>query len=165
MFKWLEMTRCGAGINRFHTTPVIGDPQSVASHSFGVAMLALFLEPDLATMNLIKAALYHDLAEQVTGDVPAHVKWENPAVKASLLEVEKRFEIEWNLDIKLTQYEQNVLRWADMLELLFYCKEQRMLGNKNMDHIFARGSESLSTLPAHEKGQELLNYLQETYNE
>lgn len=49
----------------------VPEPESVAEHSFGVSILALFfsLDSGLDTEKLIKTALIHDLCEAITGDI------------------------------------------------------------------------------------------------
>jgi putative hydrolase of HD superfamily len=48
----------------------VEETESVADHSFGVAMLAWLLAPDeLDRLRVVELALIHDLAESVVGDV------------------------------------------------------------------------------------------------
>jgi putative hydrolase of HD superfamily len=62
-----ETARAGWGLRG------IGDPESVADHSFRVALLALVLsrgaEPPLDRERCVAMALAHDLAESVVGDI------------------------------------------------------------------------------------------------
>lgn len=50
----------------------IPDPESVADHSYGVAVLAMFLAKhfNVDQDKVIRMALLHDLGETVTGDLP-----------------------------------------------------------------------------------------------
>lgn len=51
--------------------------ESIAEHSFGVAMLALLfgdLEPDIDRSRLLTIALLHDTAEALLGDMPASAR-------------------------------------------------------------------------------------------
>ena len=66
----------GGAIKRYHTLETIGE-QSVASHSWGVAMILQYLEPNVSKEAILRA-LTHDVAELFTGDIPAPVKWANP---------------------------------------------------------------------------------------
>lgn len=51
-----------------------GAPEGVAAHSWGVCLLAVLLERDLAPLDvgrLLKLCILHDLGEAISGDVPA----------------------------------------------------------------------------------------------
>jgi 5'-deoxynucleotidase YfbR-like HD superfamily hydrolase len=51
----------------------IGSPESVAAHSWGVAMLALSVPaPELNRERMLAFALVHDLAEVIVGDITPH---------------------------------------------------------------------------------------------
>lgn len=52
----------------------INNPESVADHSYRVAMLAMFLanELKLDQNRVVKMALIHDLGEAVIGDIPSN---------------------------------------------------------------------------------------------
>jgi putative hydrolases of HD superfamily len=52
----------------------VSNPESVAEHTFGVAMLALLVGDTMPTIDrgrLLTIALLHDLAEALVGDLPA----------------------------------------------------------------------------------------------
>ena len=60
-----------------HCTTSKGRIESVAEHSWRVALMALLLRhefPDLDTDKIINMCLIHDLGECFTGDIPAFVK-------------------------------------------------------------------------------------------
>ncbi|OUJ18855.1 5'-deoxynucleotidase HD superfamily hydrolase [Methanonatronarchaeum thermophilum] len=48
----------------------IGDPESVADHSWGTAILALLFHGNLELDKCLKMALIHDILEVETGDIP-----------------------------------------------------------------------------------------------
>jgi len=160
--EWLNMVATGASVKRFHTVPTVGN-ETVGEHSFSVAMVCLALTEGKASAQLIKAALFHDLAEQHTGDAPATSKWANPMLKTVLQAMEESFEESNGLVVDLPPQDKLLLKWADMLSLLIYCKSQRDLGNKNMNVIFSRGVEYLSNLDRLPAGQTVLNWLVENY--
>ena len=62
----------GGEVKRYHTMPTIGE-QTVANHSWGVAVILSWLKPDISPKALLKA-LTHDVAEKQTGDMPAPTK-------------------------------------------------------------------------------------------
>ena len=159
---WLAMTMRGGQIRRFHAFPIIGQ-ENVAEHSFGVAMVVLAMTDWKASPALLKAALYHDISEQHTGDIPFTAKRDNPILKAAADAAEEWFNEQNNLDIQLPPRDWLVLKWADMLHLLLFCKAQRDLGNRGMNQVFANGVEFLSGLENVPEGQEILNWIIETY--
>lgn len=133
---FVKMLYEGGCVKRFHTVRTIGE-QNVAEHSFYVAALAAHLYPE-ASANLLRACLYHDLAEQNTGDVPAHVKWANPSMKKAVAEEELAFERFWEINFELTEKEISVIKWCDILEALLYSEKQLELGNTNLRIVIQR---------------------------
>lgn len=119
-----------AGITkRWHTHDTIKQ-QSVAEHSWGVALICSELMPD--SINLMKAALYHDLAESKYGDIPYTSKREDVELKRRSEVLETNWDEQHGIAMALTAAEMICLKWADMFEAyLFACREAR-LGNKEM---------------------------------
>ena len=72
MKNTLEFIATGAEVTRYHTVFTI-NKETVGHHSHGVAMMVLMIKPD-ASASLLKAALCHDLSEQVVGDIPSPAK-------------------------------------------------------------------------------------------
>jgi len=128
--------RAGA-VERFHTMPT-HQRQTIADHSWGVIMIVLAISND-PSVNLIKAAATHDLAESVTGDLPATVKWDEPQLRRELEALEQKFAIKHNIFPHLDKLEEEVLRWADMAELVMFCEGEIRLGNQNLAAIWRRG--------------------------
>jgi len=135
-------------IKRYHTLPTVGE-QTNATHSWGVAVIATYLHPDLNARVLLKA-LMHDVGEIETGDIPAPVKWENPELKKQLSVLEARVAKNLEIEYNLTEYEQRIFK-------------QRKLGNCHINHVFSNGVEKLSEGDLNGRGQELLGYLLTTY--
>lgn len=94
--------------------------QSVAAHSWGVAMLLLEEAPKgVVTLDLIRAALTHDLHESVLGDVPSPAKTRFPELYDELVKAEGRVDRErgWGPNVQGRSPEQRAwLRWADAEE-------------------------------------------------
>jgi hypothetical protein len=82
-------------IVRWH---MLGGKQTVAQHSFNVAILArviaahLFNPPESVLCAVVNAAIHHDLAETITGDIPSHFKRLNPEIKAAAEELEAKID-------------------------------------------------------------------------
>ena len=71
----IEKLKC----NTRHSWTTSGRRESVAEHSWRLAVLALLCEdeyPDLDINRVIRMCLIHDLGEALTGDVPSFEKTE-----------------------------------------------------------------------------------------
>lgn len=138
----MDRLRMGGGVKRYHTRPLIGE-QTVAAHSWGVACICMRLsggQENRDVLYLYEAALLHDVAEYDTGDIPATAKWESPTLKAALEDLERAVESRIGISTdKLEPWSLWALKFADMLELLWFCVEQRRLGNVALDHVWENG--------------------------
>lgn len=154
--------RAAAQTRRCHIKQTIGH-QTVAEHSYYVAMLCWKLCDREPSEALLKAALFHDLAETVTGDVPAPVKWHSPVIKAELEEMENIFNKMYHLDVCLSPKEELILKWADSLELMWYCVDQMRLGNQNVQDIWNNLERFLTTLDPVKNAMNELNRVKGAY--
>lgn len=150
--------RKGGSVKRWHVTNnVLG--QTVAAHSWGVACLVLDLWPD-ASLDLVRAALLHDVPEQDVGDVPAPAKWANPQLAAAIQRSEDDF---WHTSgitfPSLGRQDALRLKVADMMELLWYCVEEERVGNRNFKEIFVRGVNYLQNMVLDDRALAMLNEL------
>jgi len=138
MRRKLELIVSGGGVKRWHVQRTLKE-QSVAEHSFGVAWLVWFITDGRASVNLIMHALAHDVAEYITGDVPAPAK--RSMGISHLFDIEE--EAVWadhGLYLpNLTKEELRTLKFADVCELLLFCVREISLGNKNMVEVYSRG--------------------------
>lgn len=123
----------GGRTERFHATPH-HLPYSVAQHSWGMAALLEAFWPD-APARLLKACLFHDVAERWTGDMPAPGKWwlcpeANAHLKAAEAQITRQLQVDYErgLDGELT----NWLKALDLLELLLFCMDELHMGNMNV---------------------------------
>lgn len=114
-------------VQRFHTIRTIR-PQDIANHSWRVAIILLHVWPD-APVHVIKAALYHDVSEYFTGDVPATAKWCAPNLKRSLNDLDDWIRNKYDLNIDLTEEEKRVLKWCDHCDLALRSWEEYRMGN------------------------------------
>jgi len=134
-----KMLREGGAVKRWHTITNVKE-QTVAAHSWGVASIVLDLWPDCSN-NLIRAALWHDIAELHTGDIPAPIKWEDREFALACHNIEQRIQEQFSLFEELTEKEQTRLKMADILELMWYCLDEIKLGNKKFSKILMIGAE------------------------
>lgn len=119
----LETLRSGR-VTRFHGCPEV-PAQNVDSHSWQVAVICVHLaEKCLIALRseLLMAALLHDCAELITGDIPFPVK-QRKEVKDAIDKLEEAVEgkLVMNPNIKfLTPLEKDILKCADYLSGIYH---------------------------------------------
>lgn len=126
-------------VRRWHTNP--GLEQSVAEHSWGVAVLLLLENPDVSK-DLLIAALLHDAHEVSFGDIPSPAKQAYPAlVKA---EGQDAFHFFARLGITdpcavISSSKRKALARADKKEALLFLKSEisRPHIGECIDHILS----------------------------
>ena len=136
--------RAGNNVKRYHTVNMLVQ-ETVGHHSANVAILCVILSKNRPSVNLLMAALLHDMAEQFTGDVPATAKWSSEALSKALTKLELEV---WDCLMPrpgLTEMERRILKQADMLDLCFKTLEEYQLGNKGALLILRRGLSYLSS--------------------
>lgn len=134
MRKTLEFIQAGADVKRFHTRLTL-QSETVGHHSHGVALICLLLEP-FSRRQVLAAALLHDLAEHVTGDIPSPAKREYGigdqvnALESALLR---------SVGLALPSLhpdEQRTLKLADIFQGMLFCAREISLGNSRMRDVF-----------------------------
>lgn len=125
-FERACLMRDAGAVKRYHTVRTLR-LQTVAEHTFGVMQLIDHIYPD-ARKEVLIAAMHHDLPEFVTGDIPAPVKRQLPRL-AVLLEEAERGTAPLYRDMDLTAFEEAVVKWCDLMELVLWCLEEVQLGN------------------------------------
>src|SRR4051812_12443277 len=78
LFAFFERLKTMSSIRRFGTLPMI-EVESVASHSYNVAIMALMIadyQPELNAdrESLLRKALFHDFEETILSDIPHPIK-------------------------------------------------------------------------------------------
>jgi len=129
----------GGQTKRFHVVDTLR-VQDVAAHSFGVAWLCEVLTGGSARKELIMAALAHDLAEHIVGDVPSPTK--RVLGVGVVFDAYEDSVLATNGFLKymepLTPDEASVLKVADCLDGIHYCVREKALGNARMRAIYSR---------------------------
>ncbi len=96
----LEKLKC----NTRHSWTSSGRRESVAEHSWRLAVMAMLCRDEYPTLDMdrvVKMCLIHDIGEAVTGDIPSFSKTESDeaaeteAVRALLLELPEGLRAEW----------------------------------------------------------------------
>lgn len=136
--KALEFMWAGGNTRRFHTVPTILT-DTVGHHSYNVACIIMYLRPQASTA-LLRAALKHDVAEHVLGDMPAPAKrklpgYVNGPTAESFREVFGKLEDKESSDAGvpvelLTSEEEWLLKFADAFDGLRFCYQEFYMGNK-----------------------------------
>lgn len=139
MIARLEFIRRGGQTKRYHTKATLKE-NTVAHHSFGVAWLCALLVEGAPSANLLLAALAHDLAEQVTGDISSPTKRKFP-VMARMIQIMETETLEvhgLNFEVTLTHNESRILKMADCLDGALFCISEMELGNRGMMDVYRR---------------------------
>jgi 5'-deoxynucleotidase YfbR-like HD superfamily hydrolase len=123
-------------VKRYHIEPT-HTTQNVADHSFGVAAIVTILWP-YSSAELLRAAIFHDIAEKRTGDMPGPVKKANPELKKLMDAAE--FDVILGMgfvkhhESQLSEEDRKKLKTADHLEALLYCIFEEAGGNRLISH-------------------------------
>lgn len=125
----------GAAVKRYHGETTIKE-QTVGAHSFGVMWLCYVLTQGKPSANLLLAASSHDLAEWKIGDVPAPTKRGVPGLREQLNQLEEEELFKVGLAFHLTSGEQRILKMADAMEGLVFCRSEQFLGNHGIKQVF-----------------------------
>jgi 5'-deoxynucleotidase YfbR-like HD superfamily hydrolase len=139
LMKQIDFIRKGGITKRYHTKNTLKD-NTVAHHSFGVAWMCYLLSEGRPSAALLVAALAHDLAEQLTGDISSPTKRKFPvlAEMVQAMESEALEEHELNLEPELTNQEARVLKMADCMDGMLFCISEMELGNRSIYEVFRR---------------------------
>jgi len=121
---------------RFHNHVGI-DKQKNSEHQWGCALIVNYIYPH-CSKKLLLAALTHDAAEYLTGDIPFPVKQENPELGVMLRAIEERWEKSNGVYFNLDQGDKKVLKMADTLEGMWFCVNQVKAGNSNAKRPFRK---------------------------
>ena len=127
----------GANVKRYHTITTLV-PETVGHHSHGVALLACMLSKSEPSLNLVFAALVHDLAEHQTGDIPSPSKRQfGIGDMINALEEELLENSGWAPE-ELSMEEARALKLADLGQGALYCVEEIQRGNSKMRIVLER---------------------------
>lgn len=140
MFSYFDEFAKSGYVDRWHTERGM-DAQTVADHTWGVMAILWLMYDGGPSPRLINLALFHDMGEHVTGDIPAPTKWANPQLKKIVDDIETSFLI-GTIDSPVASYvdkeERIALKVADTLECMAQCYYQRRTGNLDADQVLYR---------------------------
>lgn len=135
LYQRLLFLMGGGAVRRYHTVPMIAPP-NIAAHSFRVAWFCYLLSPS-PSVQLLMAALAHDMAEQVWGDIPSPAKRLN-GQREAINQAERGTLIDNLAYFPLNQEETKLLKLADCAAGMLECVEERALGSKFVIPVFKR---------------------------
>ena len=132
----LDFILAGSEVKRYHTVTTLVS-ETVGHHSHGVGMLCLLFDP-MASRQLLMAAMFHDLAEHQTGDIPSPAKREF-GIGGKVDELEQRLMYAAGIVMpQLSAEDKRTLKLADVAQGALFCAREISLGNKRMRRVFDR---------------------------
>jgi 5'-deoxynucleotidase YfbR-like HD superfamily hydrolase len=159
----LDFILAGSEVVRYHTVTTL-QRETVGHHSHGVACLALMLNPQ-ASRAVLLAALFHDLAEHQTGDIPSPAKREY-GIGDQVDKLERRLMRDAGVYYpELTDAEARVLKLADIAHGALFCLREMSLGNRRMRTVFSRYMSYAHQMLLVGREKELFNLIEEMQNE
>jgi 5'-deoxynucleotidase YfbR-like HD superfamily hydrolase len=154
-----------SAIRRFGTLPS-AHHDSVANHSFDVAVLAMMIadrqgDPTLSVEKILRKALWHDFEETIVSDIPHPIKHRYQGgrlgelleeIVATVLENEAFHELPEELSRRYAadardakrEREGEVVAAADAMDLVIVATREVKLGNRYFEHIFDVGMNLLT---------------------
>lgn len=122
----------GGRVKRCHTADYIGHYDN-AQHSFNMCILYLALHPE-PKFRVVKAILYHDLAERFTGDLPAPALIEFPELREGIKKVEAHCRKVMGVEIDIEEEEAHWVHTIDKVEHYLWAVRQVSMGNTRVEH-------------------------------
>ena len=116
-------------IERSHIVPHHGS-YSNGFHQYNVAAMLLVLHPEPSS-RLIRACMFHDVAERFVGDTPYTAKQTFPYLKEALQGAESSVDHILGINETLSLPEQQWLVSLDMVEFYLWCDDEIEMGNRN----------------------------------
>ncbi len=141
----------------------ISNPESIAEHSFGVAMLALLVGdslPNLDRGRLLTIALLHDLAEALIGDLPASARRffgaeakytaERAAMEELLADLPQAADYLalWDEYVQGSSVEARLVKTLDRLEMLSQALAYERAGSRALHEFWSDAEQWGAEFPA-----------------
>lgn len=136
----LLFMRRGGETRRYHGFRMLQE-DTVGHHTFNLLSILIHICPD-ASATLLRAALKHDVAEHIVGDMPAPTKRATcfgEGFREQFGRHEADVAAQAGLDLEedaLTPEEKRFLKLADAMDGMMFCIDERALGNQRVSHVF-----------------------------
>lgn len=131
MLNDLSFFVAGTYTKRFHTQPTIHN-ETVGHHTALVCGLLSLLYPECRKEVLVHA-LYHDIAEAITGDIPSPSKRAGYVDRSALALAEHQLTLQHGINVpQLTGEEHHILKVCDILSGMITCAHEIKMGNTHM---------------------------------
>lgn len=166
LYDKIKFIYAGGKLKRFHARDTLTE-QNIADHSFGVAWLTI-LQYDIESpprSAVIMAAMSHDLGEHIAGDVPGDTKKRVPELKAIMNRLEDEALASVGLTFSLTNAEERIIKFADLMEGLMFCIRERHLGSRVCEPIWSNYWKFAMEMQPQGRTLELLQTIQTIYGE
>jgi putative hydrolase of HD superfamily len=177
---------------RLKSVPRIGwllrgvrDVESVAAHSFGVAVIAMLLADrarsrgvEVNVERLLRMALMHDLTEARTGDLPSTIKqyFDRAAVRAADERIVEEMVAElgqtgqsylelWRDYERRASIEARLVKAADKLDLLVQSREYEKGGARSLQEFWETADDDFAKLGVDDLISDLIEELKESGKE
>lgn len=165
----IAFIRQGSEVERYHTKRML-QRNDVGHHSYHVAWLANIMmrageHNPAAHHRVVMAALAHDLAEHITGDMPGDFKREM-GIRDEFSGYEDSYltEVGLNYNDQMTAEEERILKMADMMEGAFYCISEASLGNARVGIVYKNFRSYIEKFqPFSECEMEIVAYIDELW--
>lgn len=159
----LEFMVAGSEVVRYHTVRTLTS-ETVGHHSHGVAMICAFLSGGNPRSELLMAALVHDLAEHVLGDIPAPSK-RAFAIGSQVSALEDKLVYGVDLKVDLSAEDARILKLADIAQGMLFCVREMELGNSSIRVVYHRYKSYAEEKLLTGLERELFDLIQERYEE
>lgn len=153
--------------------------ENVMEHSWEVSVIAhtlaliknRYYDGDIDANAVATAALYHDITEVITGDLPTPIKYHSPEIQSAYKQIEQRAELELlallpealQADFRpLIQHEQipeqyvQIIKAADKISAYLKCQTELKAGNSE----FETAAEQLALKIAEYSQPEVIFFMQ-----
>ena len=146
--------------------------ENVAEHTFQVTMIAHALcvirqtlgEPEVSEKDVVLAALYHESAEAITGDLPTPIKYYNEDMAAAYKAIEHQAEetmmemLPPSMRPAMEPYVcgdtdpevRGIVKAADTISAYIKCLEERKSGNLEFEPAAAKTLEKIKAMDRRE---------------
>lgn len=173
-------------VERWQTVPKCGRHESVAEHMYTVAIISMELanltKYEVNKKVMLEMALLHDIEESITTDLPYTVKHRTKEYRDAFNKIsEGCLEIAVNgfsnseyykelwYDAKQEKtVEARLIKLADIISLLLYCREEALLGNKyfaDMIPLVCERLEPIAQIYSTEKDDKVVQLINEVIKE